>query len=142
MKELKDSDVVAVDLDGTLADDSVISMTDYHPELIGEPIPMMVKRVKKWLELGNEIVIFTARVHPRHGLAEVALSEKAIREWCQKVFGREFEVTCMKDPMYKEIWDDKVVRIVKNEGIVSSQVDVDDPLIVQDISDPIGSFFT
>ena len=139
--KLEESDVIAVDLDGTLADDTVISMVDYRPDLIGKPIPLLVKRVKAWLAEGKKIVIFTARVHPRHGLADVAMVEKAIKEWCMNVFGVEFEVTCMKDPLFVQIWDDKVIRVLKNRGILSSQSDVDDP-IVQEESDQIGKFLS
>lgn len=133
MKKLKECNIIAVDLDGTLADSSVIDVRDYHPEVIGPPIIVMVDRVKKWIELGSEIVIFTARVHPRHGKEEVELSERAIKKWCREVFGMEFEVTCMKDPMFVEYWDDRAVRVLANEGIISSQVSVNDPLYVGDM---------
>jgi hypothetical protein len=137
---LKESNVIAVDLDATLADDSVISMEDYKPYLIGDPVPLMVDRVKEWLRQGKEVVILTARVHPTHGLAENALTEKAIKEWCVKHIGKELLVTCEKSPMFCEIWDDKAVRIVKNRGIISSQVDVEDPLDSCH-ADQIGEFF-
>jgi hypothetical protein len=140
MRTLAPSNVKAVDLDGTLANDAVISMTDYRSDVIGNPIQQMVNRVKAWLDRGDKVVIFTARVHPKHGLAEVAIAEKAIKEWCLKVFGIELEVTCMKDPMFNEIWDDKGVRVVQDTGEVSSQQDVDDPLVHSD-TDAIGSFF-
>jgi len=49
---------IGVDLDGTLA---------YYDEWrglyhIGEPIPAMVDRVKRWLAEGRDVRIFTARV--------------------------------------------------------------------------------
>ncbi len=49
---------IGVDLDGTLA--------QYDgwkgPDNIGDPIPLMVGRVKEWLEAGHEVRVFTARV--------------------------------------------------------------------------------
>lgn len=140
MRPLEESKTKAVDLDGTLANDSVIDMMGYKPELIGPPIPAMVKRVKTWLAKGVKVVIFTARVHPGHGLAEVVMAENAIKEWCMNVFGQELEVTCMKDPAFEEIWDDKVVRVDSNNGTISNQSSVADP-VDEDCFDSIGGFF-
>jgi hypothetical protein len=50
---------VAVDLDGTLAKDSGWK----GPEHIGEPVKPMLDLVKKLLDDGEDVVIFTARVH-------------------------------------------------------------------------------
>jgi hypothetical protein len=132
--------VIAIDLDRTLADGSVVDVNNYRSDLIGNPIALNVERVKAWLAAGRKVVIFTARVHPRHGLAEVVIAEKAIKEWCVNVFGRELEVTCMKDPLFCEIWDDKAVRVIPETGVISNQTEVNDPL-VQHNPDPIGSFF-
>jgi len=66
---------------------------------------------------GDEVVIFTARVHPSKG-EDALLSEMAIKEWCLKVFGRELEVTCMKDPRMKCIYDDRAVSVSPNSGMI------------------------
>ena len=108
--------VIAVDLDRTLADGSVIDVNNYRSDLIGKPITPMVQRVNAWLTAGRKVVIFTARVHPRYGLAEVVIAEKAIKEWCIEVFGVELEVTCMKDPLFCEIWDDRSISIEPDTG--------------------------
>ncbi len=50
-------DTIAVDLDGTLAHYDEFRGKDH----IGKPIPKMMERVKKWLDEGQKIVIFTAR---------------------------------------------------------------------------------
>ena len=55
---------IGVDLDGTLA---------YYDQWrgalhIGEPIPVMLERVKRWLDEGKDVRIFTARVN-REGIA-------------------------------------------------------------------------
>ena len=47
---------IGVDLDGTLAKYGIWDGS------IGEPIPLMVERVKIWIALGVEVKIFTARV--------------------------------------------------------------------------------
>jgi len=50
---------IGVDLDGTLAKyDKWIGV--HH---IGDPIPLMVDRVKEWLRQGITVKVFTARVH-------------------------------------------------------------------------------
>ena len=108
--------VIAIDLDRTLADGSVVDVNNYRSDLIGNPIALNVERVKAWLAAGRKVVIFTARVHPRYGLAEVVIAEKAIKEWCIEVFGVELEVTCMKDPLFCEIWDDRSISIEPDTG--------------------------
>jgi hypothetical protein len=104
-----------VDFDGTLA----FYETFEGPDVLGEPIPEMVERVKRWLAQGDDVAICTARVHPSHG-DEASVSEVAIRNWCVEHLGQELEVTCMKDPLMEEIWDDRAVRVTANEGTVDN----------------------
>lgn len=106
----------AVDLDGTLARYDGMEIFEYDPKRVGSPIIKMVNRVKRWLANGDEVVIFTARVHPKHGLSNIAMAEKAIKEWCKAVIGRELEITCMKDPEIQEFWDDKAIRVGRDNG--------------------------
>lgn len=102
-----------VDLDGTLA-----YYDGWKPE-IGEPIPKMLKRVKKWLAEGREIRIFTARVSPivRHGVAnDVEAIRKKIEDWCENHLGVRLPVTNIKDHNLVELWDDRAVQVIKNTG--------------------------
>ena len=48
---------IGVDLDGTLA-----KYGSWNGGQIGDPIPLMVERVKQWIAEGVEVRIFTARV--------------------------------------------------------------------------------
>jgi hypothetical protein len=48
---------IGVDLDGTLAHYSEWK----GPDSIGEPVPLMLARVKEWLAKGLEVRIVTAR---------------------------------------------------------------------------------
>lgn len=125
---------IGVDFDGTLA-----TYDGWNgPADLGEPIPAMVDRVKKWLADGEQVVIVTARVYP-DTKGEYELSRKAIEDWCNHVFGRVLEVTCLKDPMMDEIWDDRAVRVEKNTGLISDQSDIR----ARDVSpetDGIGEF--
>ena len=111
------SEEIAVDLDGTLAKWYGIEITDYDPLKIGEPIWPMVNRVKKWLAEGKKVVIFTARVHPKHE-EQVEITKGAIRKYCMELFGQELEITCEKSPAMTQIWDDRVVTVEKDTGRV------------------------
>jgi hypothetical protein len=104
----KKEEFIGVDLDGTLAE------YDHWrgPEHIGEPVPKMLARVKKWLADGKKVKIFTARASGKD--SEKAI--KVIKEWCKEHIGQELEVTCEKDPMMLEMWDDRAVRVKKNKG--------------------------
>ena len=97
-----------VDLDGTLA--------TYHkwegPDQIGDPIPKMVTRVKKWLSDGKDVRIMTARVaDDKNGVAS-----KAIKAWCKEHVGKALPVTNIKDQGMTELWDDRAVGVTKNIG--------------------------
>ena len=93
-----------IDLDGTLAhqDDG-----PHDDDYVGEPIPEMVTRVKKWLKEGKEIKIFTAR-YPK-GLV-------AIRRWCAEHLGQQLEITNKKDKNCICIYDDRAVQVVHIKG--------------------------
>jgi hypothetical protein len=97
--------VVAVDLDKTLAHQTTWKGKDH----IGEPIPAMVDRVKKWLADGTSVVIFTARADkPEH--------IPPIREWLKKHLGQALPVTNIKRKEFSEFWDDRAVTVEKNTG--------------------------
>lgn len=106
---------IGVDLDGTLA--------EYHgwkgAEHVGEPIPVMVERVKAWLAAGQEVRIFTARIShdcKQRRMLEAAIAQQAIMKWCQEHIGQALPVTCMKDFRMIELWDDRAIQVVKNTG--------------------------
>lgn len=106
---------VGVDLDGTLAMYSRWKGIDH----IGEPIPVMVERVKQWLRQGTTVKIFTARMHG-HGVALLeggtADVVTPIQQWCLKHIGQVLEVTNVKDFKMIELWDDRAVRVETNTG--------------------------
>lgn len=104
---------IGVDLDGTLA--------EYHgyagAKEIGKPIPKMVERVKKWINEGKRVKIFTARVaddlKDGRDTRDVAT---AIKDWCQEHIGKRLEVTNVKDHRMAELWDDRAVQVIPNTG--------------------------
>lgn len=112
---------IGVDLDRTLA----YRKHDSGINTVGEPVQAMVERVKNWLNQGQKVKIFTARVaglfepdarklYRRGDSAEVQVG--LINEWCQKHIGQVLPVTAVKDSYCKEIWDDLAVRVEENTG--------------------------
>jgi hypothetical protein len=114
---------IGVDLDGTLA--------FYNgwkgPEHIGEPIPLMLDRVKRWLTEGRDVRIFTARVDG--GTVALSMGDPAgehvrdvtrvksyIEQWCQKHLGQALPITCQKDYGMIELWDDRCIQVIPNTG--------------------------
>lgn len=114
---------IGVDLDGTLA--------EYHgwvsEEHIGDPVPKMLARVKKWIAEGKDVRIFTARADG--GTVALSMGNPAgekfrdverikgiIRAWCVKHIGCELPITNTKDYGMIELWDDRAVQVVPNTG--------------------------
>ena len=100
---------IGVDLDGTLAHYEGWQGVAH----IGAPIPAMVERVRRWLEEGREVRIFTARVsHPD----QVDAATEAIGAWCLDHIGVVLPITNVKDYAMIELWDDRAVQVVTNTG--------------------------
>lgn len=111
---------IGVDLDGTLAIYDEWTAWD----VFGEPIPLMVDRVKRWLAEGRTVKIFTARVD---GLLDKCLvtgetvttqmMTMAIQDWLvRRADLPRLAVTCMKDHRMVELWDDRCVQVLPNTG--------------------------
>lgn len=100
---------IGVDLDGTLA----FYTKWYGVEHIGEPVPLMLTRVKQWLSEGIEVRIFTARAGDPEALPH-------IWQWCQTHIGQMLKVTNVKDYAMIELWDDRAVGVNHNLGTIKS----------------------
>jgi len=96
---------IGVDLDGTLAHYDGW----YGPAHIGEPIPVMLKRVKGWLDEGREVRIFTAR-------ASVPEYVPFVTQWLEKQGLPALQVTNVKDFAMLTLWDDRCVQVETNSG--------------------------
>lgn len=98
---------IGVDLDGTLA--------HYDgwkgPEHIGSPIILMADKVRKWLQEGQEVRIFTARAGDNP-----TVSIPFIETWCQIHLGQVLPVTNIKDFGMIELYDDRAFRVGFNTG--------------------------
>lgn len=121
---------ILVDLDGTLAHYDAWKGIEH----IGEPVPAMLARVKKWMEAGEDVRIFTARIYPSvkfENITSFVLAKEKpetqeeraevaglfIREWCVKHLGKMLPITCRKNFETREIHDDRAVGILLNKGI-------------------------
>ena len=104
MEDVRDEDQgwIGVDLDGTLAHYDGEHHGDEH---IGEPIEPMVRQVRKWLNEGRDVRIFTARKpHP------------AIRKFSYENFGVILPITNVKDHKMQALYDDRAVGVRRNTG--------------------------
>lgn len=103
----QDKHWIGVDLDATLA-----AYRGWKgPKHIGRPLPKMVRRIKRWLNDGKQVKIFTARVSGDDGTAR-----RAIKKFCLEVFGQELPITNRKDQYCVSIWDDKAHNMKANTG--------------------------
>jgi hypothetical protein len=105
---------IGVDLDGTLA-----AYDGWQGEMhIGEPVPIMVDRVKTWLSEGKDVRIFTARVNQVSATVEEERAVRArIEDWCAEHLGQRLPITNEKDYGMIELWDDRCVQVIPNTGL-------------------------
>jgi len=117
-----DKSWIGVDLDRTLA---YYDGWKLDPETglgrIGAPIEPMRYRVRKWLEAGETVKIFTARVSSDRAPEERARMVAAIERWCQTYLGAILEVTAEKNFHMKALYDDLAWHVTPNQGYVSQE---------------------
>ena len=94
-----------VDLDGTLVfhepGDSIAE--------IGEPIPAMMERVRRMIDNGERVKIFTARACDP---GQAAL----IRKWLKRQGLPDLEITNVKDYNMIRLFDDRAIQVEANTG--------------------------
>lgn len=108
MSNKYDEGWIGVDLDGTLA------KYEGRIDIVGNPISIMMNRVKRWIGEGKKVKIFTARVS--HAAEFNRNQRKIIRFWMKENGLPELEITCKKDFSMIELWDDRCIQVVTNEG--------------------------
>ena len=97
---------IGVDLDGTLCETENWRGFEH----IGKPVPLMLKRVKVWLEMDYTVKIVTARA------ASPELAVPPIKAWLAEHGLPDLEVTNAKDMDMIELWDDRAVQVIPNTG--------------------------
>lgn len=112
---------IGVDLDGTLAHYDGWKGEEH----IGEPIVLMLARVKAWVAEGIDVRIFTARVS-NGGEDNRARSVEAVRghieRWCLEHIGVVLPITNVKDYGMVSLWDDRAVQVIPNTGVRADEV--------------------
>src|SRR6267154_539270 len=103
---------VGVDFDGTLAENAR-SMSD--PFEIGQPVPLMLGKVLRWLYEGKEVRIVTARVNSENN-PHVEKQRIVVDRWIKKYIGQSLPITCKKSHAMIELWDDRAVQVIPNTG--------------------------
>jgi hypothetical protein len=103
--------VYLVDLDGTLA---------YYERWgekgeIGEPIPLMKKRVIEWINEGIEIRIFTARAFDINQV-------KSIKKWLMLNGFPPLEITNVKGIDVDYLFDNIAREVINNTGIIVDRI--------------------
>ncbi len=96
---------IGVDLDGTLA------FHDANSPMIkiGDPVPLMLKRVKTMVEQDFRVKIFTARAQDSEQIL-------LIRKWLLKNGLPSLEITNIKDYNMIKLFDDRAVQVEPNTG--------------------------
>lgn len=107
---------IGVDFDGTLAKYN----SGDGVKGAGAPVEAMVERVKAWLADGVEVRIVTARVAPEWD--DVEKQTQIIQDWCQEHLGQRLKVQCHKDGGMLQLWDDRAVGVIPNQGVPTNDV--------------------
>ena len=115
---------VGFDFDGTLAyysKEEAVDASGKHDNLwLGKPIPLTLDCLKKWLDIGVEVRILTARVSSLPFLEKPTEEQQVvlkIQDWCLQYLGRILPVTCIKDKDMFCLYDDRVIQLLKNTGL-------------------------
>lgn len=95
---------IGVELDGTLAQADDVQSLD----TIGEPVPLMLQRVRQWQMVGIDVRIFTGRVAD-------AAQAGLIAAW-QQQHGLDLPVTGEKDFQMSAFYDARAVHVIHNDG--------------------------
>lgn len=109
-KEVIYPEFYGFDLDGTIA--YTDGKHDDFPA-VGAPIPEMIKKIKEYLALGRNVKIFTARYARKDENPGIV---PAIEKWCIENIGQVLDITNIKTPGMKELWDDRAISVKRNGG--------------------------
>lgn len=115
----------AFDLDGTLAKYDGWKGWQH----IGEPVKRMVDLAKKFHANGEEVRIITARLSPasvppgtKPGEGTLEDDRRVITEWCKKHLGFVPSMSCEKDALMIDMYDDRCKQVIPNEGILIEDI--------------------
>lgn len=117
---LKRSDMIGVDFDGTIA----VSMRPYDPRRAGPPLgennpKSAFNLVKTLLKQGKKVVILTARMNSKeHTPAQLQYTRNLLGSWTKKNFGIRLPCTAEKHHLMSRIIDDRAEGVDSSTGIL------------------------
>ncbi len=94
---------IACDFDKTIA---------FHvdgQEVLGKPIPRMLRRIKAHLAGGENVEIFSARASNAKAIAD-------IQDWTEEHLGKRLPAGNVKKPYFYKFYDDKAEGVEPNTG--------------------------
>ena len=103
---------ICCDLDGTLA---CSPKGKFDPKVIGKPIPAMMKLVRRHLDKGDEVRIFTARAADPKNIPP-------IRKWLKEQKLPALKITNLKTPDISCLIDDRAIGVEKDTGKLDKPV--------------------
>jgi hypothetical protein len=122
----RETKVVAVDLDSTLAYYNSGDMKKHGHSYVGKPIAPMVAKVRHAIAQGDEVFIFTARINPKDDTWQEQLDATKqvilIAQWCQQYLGLVLPITDRKSRHFTEFWDDRAQGVIPNVGHFVSEL--------------------
>jgi DNA-directed RNA polymerase beta subunit len=98
---------VGFDLDGTLA---YSEDGEFSKDKVGKPIEDMLELARGLVASGARIKIFTARAADKENLP-------AVEAWLEEHGLGGTEITNVKDPGMRTLFDDRAMRVAKNKGL-------------------------
>lgn len=112
-EEIPPDSWIGFDLDGTLAEyDGVWKGYDH----IGEPVPLMMDLLKRYIAEGKTVKIFTARASDPKAIPH-------IKAWLKEHGLGDLEVTNIKDHGMIKLYDDRAAKVIPNMGVVLEKAD-------------------
>ena len=103
---------IGVDFDGTLSKGHATNGGRF-----GEPVPVMIERIKNWIARGHEVRIVTAR-------AVDPIECFRVSEWLTRHGLPSLIVTDRKDFGMMALYDDRAVAVERDTGKVLGGVEV------------------
>lgn len=103
----------AVDFDGTVS-----HFNGWQGQLVlGLPVAAMVERIQRWLDDGDEVFIYTARIggNAPYNDAGTEATVAAIQDWCERYIGARLPV--LPKAHFNELYDDRARQVLPNTGL-------------------------
>lgn len=100
---------IGLGLEGGLAQAVFDGQGKLVPGQLGDPVPIMVERLRHWLGKGLVIKLFTPLAAREEGVAKV-------KDWLRHHGLPDLPVTHAKDLHMLELWDARCIQVIPNTG--------------------------